>query len=714
MVSSAVSNLQQALNCAGKCDCCANLQSQINALKAEIARIPRVNEAKIINEAKLQAKDLIMPLVFSYVISQIKPIQELIRGFENVLFRLSGQVANLISRLSALEAMVINALKTAANALGISNQALRQIGALAARVAPLFSLIGTVLNLIAAIATLKTLGARIDALERQVDSVANSVSQILGKLLGLQNHIQAVDSKASTAIDLGHTAVSLANAADSAAGAARRVGENALSVASLGLVKASQAQSTADGAVRNAATANANATTAFQKAAEAQSTANTAQSTATEAKGIGQRAGDLAGKAFSKAGEALGVALTAIALYQGLKGLQGLRGLQGTPGRDGAPGRPGRDGLTTTLVVPMAGVPGPRGERGLPGISGLPGRPGRDGLPGRDGIDAMPYNDAGLRAFIAAQHAATRINSTSQHNVTRFSILTPIMAALAPIGVFVKQIFDIVSKFSDAAQLVLLNIINNKLGDQLLGGIGGKLSRIGDWLHLDRVLNILIAATTIHNALMLSNDIGQTLLGAINNVLTLIGLKKEDGSAFDLGSVISGSIENLIKGAIGTENYTNLTTAWAKANRIYQATTNIFNSFQGLAYSILNANEMLGSMTGKIGNALRKSGAVLEKSYEWFNPQPKYNRVTQGLEALQQGASTIQQVTQIPLDITAQVTELTTASTEFVKAIKEDDKPTNKGIGSPEPDKIKADELAAKTVSATGFDLLESFFEEDE
>ncbi|MBC6436216.1 hypothetical protein FM036_45635 [Nostoc sp. HG1] len=278
----------------------------------------------------------------------------------------------------------------------------------------------------------------------------------------------------------------------------------------------------------------------------------------------------------------------------------------------------------------------------------------------------------------------------------------------------VGNILDALNTGANAALLAGQKTILERLGAQLPGGIGGKLSRFADWMHLDRVLNIMILAASVHNALMLSNDIGQTLIGAINNVLQFIGLKKEDGSGFDIGSAISGSIESLIKGAIGADNYVELKAGWAKANRIYQATTNIFNSFQGLASSILNANEMLGAMTGKIGNALRKSGTVLEKSYEWFNPQPKYNRITQSLEALQQGASTIQQVTQVPLDIIAQTTELTTASTEFIKAIKEDNKPINKGIGSPEPDKIKADELAAKTASVTGFDLLEIFFEEDE
>ncbi len=43
-------------------------------------------------------------------------------------------------------------------------------------------------------------------------------------------------------------------------------------------------------------------------------------------------------------------------------------------------------------------------------------------------------------------------------------------------------------------------------------------------------------------------------------------------------------------------------------------------------------------------------------------------------------------VTQAPLDVVNAVTESTTAATEFVKAVKEDDKPLNKAVPVPEPD----------------------------
>lgn len=76
--------------------------------------------------------------------------------------------------------------------------------------------------------------------------------------------------------------------------------------------------------------------------------------------------------------------------------------------------------------------------------------------------------------------------------------------------------------------------------------------------------------------------------------------------------------------------------------------------------------ELIGSYTVKIGNALKKSGEVLENAYGWMNPQPKFNRVSQTLENLQQGASRIQQVTQVPIDVVQGVTGLQEANTEFI------------------------------------------------
>jgi hypothetical protein len=140
---------------------------------------------------------------------------------------------------------------------------------------------------------------------------------------------------------------------------------------------------------------------------------------------------------------------------------------------------------------------------------------------------------------------------------------------------------------------------------------------------------------------MLSNDIGQTFIGIINNVLQLIGLRREDGSTFDIGSVISGSVENLIKGAIGTENYQELTTAWAKANRIYQASTNILNSFQNLTSTVLSGLELVAGQTGKIGryHDIRRGKELNEALTKLRAWEDKSRAEKQALYKAQRGSS---------------------------------------------------------------------------
>lgn len=276
------------------------------------------------------------------------------------------------------------------------------------------------------------------------------------------------------------------------------------------------------------------------------------------------------------------------------------------------------------------------------------------------------------------------------------------------------NILNAVNTGLNAADLALLGVINNKLGAQLPGGIAGKLNRFSQWLHLDRALNLLTFAATIHNAFMLSNDIGQTLLSALNNVLQTIGLKDDEGKAFDIGKMISGTIESFIKSIIGAENYKAMTTTWAMANRIYQSTTNVINSFSNIGHTIVNAVEIVGGQTSKIGNALRICGTVGEKLYGWMNPQPNYHsRMLNFFQNAQQGASTILQVTQVPIDVTNAITEFNNSTTELVKAVQQEPE-TKDGKDVSDAQKVKEKQEASKTVSIGASINLDDIFNANE
>ncbi|MHC5826708.1 MAG: hypothetical protein ACYT04_65290, partial [Nostoc sp.] len=166
-------------------------------------------------------------------------------------------------------------------------------------------------------------------------------------------------------------------------------------------------------------------------------------------------------------------------------------------------------------------------------------------------------------------------------------------------------------------------------------------------MQVDRIINILTLITTFHNGLMLSNNLGQTLFAAIDNISQAVGFKwkNEKGEESGFSSIVSEWKSDFFKSIFGEENYTELVAEYKKANRIYQATANIFNALQSIGYSILSALEVVGSYVALIGNALRKWGEVGESAYKWFNPQPNFhNKFFTTLEGATNVVSQIDQV----------------------------------------------------------------------
>jgi hypothetical protein len=232
-----------------------------------------------------------------------------------------------------------------------------------------------------------------------------------------------------------------------------------------------------------------------------------------------------------------------------------------------------------------------------------------------------------------------------------------------------SNILGAVNAVGQGADLALLGVINNKLGDQVPGGLSGFLGRGFKWLQLDRVLNVLIFITTVHNAGMLSNNLAQTLLQAIGNGLTLIGIKDENGNALDLNTLLGGAVSSVLQGILGAENYATLSAAWTKASRIYQAGANVIRSFTSMSDVILNAIEYLAGQSAKVGNALRNFRVVGERAYEVFNPQPNLKwGIFSKLQKGQESADFILQVSQVPIDVIQAGTDFTQSATELTKA----------------------------------------------
>ncbi|PHM11637.1 hypothetical protein [Nostoc sp. 'Peltigera malacea cyanobiont' DB3992] len=267
---------------------------------------------------------------------------------------------------------------------------------------------------------------------------------------------------------------------------------------------------------------------------------------------------------------------------------------------------------------------------------------------------------------------------------------------------------------ANAALLALLELMNTKLGDLLPGGLSGKLQRLSSWMHLDRVLNILIWWQTLHNAYMLSANLGQTLTSAISNVLAAIGIKDAEGSPLEIGEVLGHQFDSLAKTVIGESEWGGIKAEYKKWNRIYQAAANLMNSIQSIGASILSALEVIGSWVASIGNGLRKWGEVGDKAYRWMNPTPNFqNKFFTALENTENVVSQIDSVASEVLSIEETVTQISTQKAELLKALGEE--PSGKqGTAPPEATKVKAAADASKVVSATGLAISDSDKEADE
>jgi hypothetical protein len=158
----------------------------------------------------------------------------------------------------------------------------------------------------------------------------------------------------------------------------------------------------------------------------------------------------------------------------------------------------------------------------------------------------------------------------------------------------------------------------------------------------------------MHNALMLSNNLAQTLGTIINQCVGLILPKGINGQPININNVIGGVVTDLIKNAIGADNYTTISNDWAKANRIYQAGVNTFNQV-GNAVGLLSSGlEMIGGNVGKIGNALKIWGVVGQHAYSFMNPQPNMKgKFFEFINTATADANTIQMMVAIPIGMSA-------------------------------------------------------------
>lgn len=252
---------------------------------------------------------------------------------------------------------------------------------------------------------------------------------------------------------------------------------------------------------------------------------------------------------------------------------------------------------------------------------------------------------------------------------------------------------------ANAAQLALLPIINNKLGDQVPGGLSGFLGRLSKSLGVDRALNLIAIASNLHNAMMLSASLKITLLEVLSSVGNATGLlQTSEGDNVDLNAVFNQGIEKFMTLLLGEENYAGLKVGLRKYNAIYRAATNSLNAVSSMFSSIGQAVETGAEYTGKIGNAIRSAGVVRENAYNYMAEKFEVRNSNKFIAFQSQVGNTIEvletvnEIAENVVEGQQQYTEAVKATADFQKQLSESQK--NPGVDNKaikeEAEKIKA------------------------
>lgn len=227
-----------------------------------------------------------------------------------------------------------------------------------------------------------------------------------------------------------------------------------------------------------------------------------------------------------------------------------------------------------------------------------------------------------------------------------------------------------------ALDLSLLAVINNKLGTPITnGGLGGATGRLFNQLKVDRILNIISTITVLHNAVMLSRDLTETLGSTVDTVANAAGFQFEDAEGAQVGftDVIGGTVLNWAIAIFGEEDVRIAILAWKKANRMYQAGANIIDSVRQITESARAISELTVERVSVIGNALRESSVVLQDAYdqfeEEFNGVSRFSRAfdqfEQGVSNVSEALESIEQVASEVISVQESLEEIKNLKDEF-------------------------------------------------
>lgn len=261
----------------------------------------------------------------------------------------------------------------------------------------------------------------------------------------------------------------------------------------------------------------------------------------------------------------------------------------------------------------------------------------------------------------------------------------------------------------NTAQLGLLKKIDattvttlSRVGDQLKGGISGKLTRMGDLLNSSPVISWLNLLVTLHNGAQLSTNLVITLGEVLSQGLALFGVKDSEGSPIDINKILGQQATSLIIKILGQEAWEKFKREWALYSTVLRSAGNIIDTARSMADSVGAVASIAAENTGKIGNAMLEHRVLPPNAFPAMpeNVTP-YSAPIQRLQNLEEAADALSMVLGETQSVIDAKKELDDQQREFTKALEEAD-PRTRAANKPIEEAMNEAKTASAATPVTG------------
>ena len=210
---------------------------------------------------------------------------------------------------------------------------------------------------------------------------------------------------------------------------------------------------------------------------------------------------------------------------------------------------------------------------------------------------------------------------------------------------------------------------------QNITGMAERLTTLYDNLGIDRMMHVLNIALGVHNAVAVSRAVGQTFAYVVDSTAQAAGFQWTDskGNQVSFDQVFKANAVGFIQKVVGVNLYNNLSSDFNKLLRVYQTGQNVAWAVRGIVDPIRAATDIITENTGKIGNALRRSGAVLENSYQIMPEratlqsatEKKVQTFTASVQDIGEGLENFGEITENVIEIQENTQQLQESSQAF-------------------------------------------------